>query len=75
MTLFQQVATYLALLGTIAFFIVFIRGSERGVRGSRGLRPPRLDETSRALLRGTQVAFAVGLTALLVLTIMEVAGQ
>lgn len=74
MTLFQQVATGLAIVGTVAFFIVFIRGVERGARASRGLPSPRHDDTSRVLLRATQAAFATGIVALLLLTIWEFAG-
>ena len=62
---------YAAQAATLLWFAAFLTLSHRLWVETRALPRPRLDGTSRRLLRATRVGFAVGLTTLTVAVLAE----
>ena len=69
---FLELLVFGGMIATAGFFLVYIVALQQGIREDRAAkRRPIYDAVGGTIIFGTWTAFAVGLTALVLLTLTE----
>ena len=69
---FLELLVFGGMIATVGFFVVYTEALRQGIREDKAAgRYPTYDKVGGTIIFGTWTAFAVGLAALLLLTIAE----